>query len=228
MSQSDRELSDLRYGIAGIVKALLLAREMSRPGSIDQKILEVWELHNIKQDRTLSLVAILRPLILKIDKITEDFAPESLSNDYAPPEEVCYLLFQDFVSSNSIKKAVERLEDALNVNWRRIAKWNLLSNLREALDQLPRREESPIHRVLLVDKDTPPVVNGRKKRLLTFGQFRVVKALLESGNEGLTKDVLERVNSDARKILKRLAASDPDWKSVIQFAGSKGRGYRIQ
>ena len=33
--------------------------------------------------------------------------------------------------------------------------------------------------------------------------------------------------TDARKVLKALAMSDPDWASVIHFPGRKGRRYRI-
>jgi len=34
-------------------------------------------------------------------------------------------------------------------------------------------------------------------------------------------------HGDTRKILKRLAESDPDWKAVIHFPGKPGVGYRI-
>jgi hypothetical protein len=46
----------------------------------------------------------------------------------------------------------------------------------------------------------------------------------------LTKDQLDAKSghSEARKILKRLATSDPDWAAVIQMPGLPGRRYRIQ
>jgi hypothetical protein len=79
----------------------------------------------------------------------------------------------------------------------------------------------------------PVFVLGRKKRL-TQAQFNVVKALLEAGESGLSKDELECICDpgnetchDGRKILNRLIKKDSDWARVIQKPGIKGRGYRI-
>ena len=57
----------------------------------------------------------------------------------------------------------------------------------------------------------------------------MVLALLKADDKGLTKDQLdgESRHGDARKVLKRLSAGDPDWKSVISFPVTAGRGYRI-
>ena len=74
------------------------------------------------------------------------------------------------------------------------------------------------------------MVMGKVKPLLTFAQHAVVKALLEAGEDGLTKDGLDACSghSDARKILKRLHDSDPNWAAVIQLAGRSGCRYRIR
>ena len=83
--------------------------------------------------------------------------------------------------------------------------------------------------VVLSGPDQQPLVNGTQKPLLTMAQYDVVKVLLEAGVNGLTKDDLEykSKHGDARKILKRLAAKDPDWQAVIHFPGSTGKRYRI-
>lgn len=83
--------------------------------------------------------------------------------------------------------------------------------------------------VVLSGPDQQPLVNGTRKPLLTMAQYDVVKVLLEAGVNGLTKDDLEykSKHGDARKILKRLAAKDPDWQAVIHFPGSTGKRYRI-
>jgi hypothetical protein len=73
----------------------------------------------------------------------------------------------------------------------------------------------------------PVLVRGQEKPALTYPQYKVVRALVEAGEAGLTKDDLESVNSDARGILRRLRNSDPDWRAVIHFAGKTGRRYRI-
>jgi hypothetical protein len=73
----------------------------------------------------------------------------------------------------------------------------------------------------------PVRVRGREKSPLTLPQHKVIRALLAAGEQGLAKDELERVHSDARGILRRLRAADPDWRAVIHFAGQAGRRYRI-
>jgi hypothetical protein len=74
-----------------------------------------------------------------------------------------------------------------------------------------------------------PIVGGVQKRPLTLPQYEVVKAVLQAGERGLSKDELNRnsKHEDARKILKRLADSDADWEAIIHFAGRAGGRYRI-
>jgi hypothetical protein len=84
-------------------------------------------------------------------------------------------------------------------------------------------------RIVLRGPGERPVVGGVEKGPLTLPQYEVVKALLEAGQRGLSKDELDRKSKrgDARKILKRLAESDAGWSAVISFPGKPGRGYRI-
>jgi hypothetical protein len=53
--------------------------------------------------------------------------------------------------------------------------------------------------------------------------------LVDGGDTGLTVDQLVHQSShaDARGILRRLANSDPDWRSVIHFPGKAGGLYRF-
>jgi hypothetical protein len=84
--------------------------------------------------------------------------------------------------------------------------------------------------VILAGRSEPPIVRGNhKSRPLTKAQYEVVQSLLSVGDAGLTKDQLAEKSGhgDARKVLKRLADSDPDWKAVIKFPGRTGGGYRI-
>jgi len=54
--------------------------------------------------------------------------------------------------------------------------------------------------------------------------------LLEAGKNGLSKDELadKSGHGDAHRILKRLADSDDDWRSVILLAGEPGGRYRLR
>lgn len=89
-----------------------------------------------------------------------------------------------------------------------------------------RQATSP---VVLQGHGKPPVVRGVVKRPLTKAQYDVIQALLDAGRAGLSKDELEEKSghADARKILKRLHDSDPDWKRVILLAGRPGVRYRL-
>jgi hypothetical protein len=84
-------------------------------------------------------------------------------------------------------------------------------------------------RVVLRGREEGPVVLGKPKQKLTTPQYNVIKALLDAGEVGLTKDKLvsKSRHEDARGILTRLAKKD-DWREVIHLAGQTGGGYRIK
>jgi len=75
-----------------------------------------------------------------------------------------------------------------------------------------------------------PIVFGKPKPKLSAARYAVVKALQDSGVDGLTKDDLDRRSgrTDARRTLGRLAESDKDWGAVIQMAGVVGGRYRLR
>jgi len=84
-------------------------------------------------------------------------------------------------------------------------------------------------KVKLFGPGEQPEVNGKRKPTLTAARYDAVQALIEAGEAGLTKDQLDRQSghTEARKLLKALANDDDDWKKVIRFPGTPGKGYRI-
>jgi hypothetical protein len=98
----------------------------------------------------------------------------------------------------------------------------------QELSEVARPPKGP--RVVLRGREEAPIVLGMPKPKLTLPRYNVVKALLDAGEAGLTKDELvnKSRHQDARGILNRLANSDPDWKQVIHFAGQTCGGYRIK
>jgi len=97
----------------------------------------------------------------------------------------------------------------------------------QAADQQSDEEQ----RIILRGQGKPPVVLGKEKQPLTFREYNIVKALLDAGEHGLTKDKLDDKSghSEARKVLSALRDGDPDWAAVIQMPGGPGRGgYRIK
>jgi hypothetical protein len=84
-----------------------------------------------------------------------------------------------------------------------------------------------VPRLVLGEAGDPCVVLGNKKPPLTDGQRAVVVALLEAGEEGLTKDAIEAVRASARRMLEDLRR-DPDWKAVILMPGQTNGRYRVR
>jgi hypothetical protein len=82
--------------------------------------------------------------------------------------------------------------------------------------------------VELLGEGRPVRLFGKEKPPLTVAQYDVVKALIEAGPRGLTKDELELKSGrgGARKTL-RLLLDDPDWSRVVAMAGKTGQRYRI-
>jgi hypothetical protein len=105
----------------------------------------------------------------------------------------------------------------------------LLRRLELRLEQATPPPTTPSPAVILAGRTRQPVVRGTPKPVLRHAQYNVVKALLDAGETGLTLDQLahQSGHADARGILKRLADSDPDWRSVIHFPGKAGGHYRI-
>ncbi|NLF73307.1 MAG: hypothetical protein GX575_30085 [Candidatus Anammoximicrobium sp.] len=75
-----------------------------------------------------------------------------------------------------------------------------------------------------------PEVNGKKKTTLTKARYDAIKALVQAGENGLTKDELVKKSQhgDAVNSLKNLAKKDRDWERVLQFAGGTGKRHRIK
>jgi hypothetical protein len=86
----------------------------------------------------------------------------------------------------------------------------------------------PLPPVVLEGPDKKPIVLGREKKRLSKARYDVVKALLDHGP--LSKDELDDKSghTEARKLLRDLADSDPDWKEVIIFPEVYGVGYDIR
>ena len=82
----------------------------------------------------------------------------------------------------------------------------------------------------LGDATSPPIVLGEQQtRPLTDAQRDVLQTLIEAGQSGLTKDMLDKRSgrSEGRKILARLAESNEAWKKALVFPGKARNGYRL-
>ena len=100
---------------------------------------------------------------------------------------------------------------------------------KESVPETEPTSPPPSPAVILNGPDGNPIVLGKEKKRLSKPRYDVVKALLDAG-KNLLKDELDRKSrhSDARKLLKSLAQSDPDWEAVIEFPPVHGAGYGIR
>lgn len=73
----------------------------------------------------------------------------------------------------------------------------------------------------------PCIVLGKQKKPLTDGQYAVISALLQAGEDGLTKDGVEAVRPGARQILRRLK-QDEEWDKVVLMPGQTNGRYRVR
>lgn len=98
--------------------------------------------------------------------------------------------------------------------------------LRVIVYEVARVEARTKGPVVLTSPNAVVLVSGKSKGPLNYPEYKVMKALVEAGPDGLSKDQLEIVQADARRILNRLR-EDPDWAAVIHMANTKGNRYRL-
>jgi hypothetical protein len=91
----------------------------------------------------------------------------------------------------------------------------------------PAPNVQPTPMLVLGRAGDPCTVKGKPKKALTDGQHAVVAALIEAGDEGLTKDAIEAVRSSARRMLDDLR-KDSDWAGVIIMPGQTNGRYRVR
>ncbi len=84
-------------------------------------------------------------------------------------------------------------------------------------------------RVVLGKRGEPCIVDGKPMPVLTDGQYAVIEALVNAGEEGASKDHLEKgVRQSARRMLEDLRKRHAEWAAVIQMAGQTNGRYRIR
>ena len=75
-----------------------------------------------------------------------------------------------------------------------------------------------------------PKVNGKYKKTLTAKRYNTVQALIQAGENGLTKDELDKKSghTEARKALADMAKKHADWGAAIIMPQETGKRYRIR
>jgi len=65
-----------------------------------------------------------------------------------------------------------------------------------------------------------------KKKRINITKYKVINALLDAGEDGLTIGQLQSLSGDARGVLRRMR-ENPDWEAVVLMSGTEHYGYRI-
>lgn len=129
-----------------------------------------------------------------------------------------------FPKKQRITDVVERVSTHLRYNEKKLA--DLTKENRPQVEGVLKE----FGRVQLRGRDSNPnaFVDGSRAHLAPI-QFTVISALVDAGEDGLTKDQLNTLSEaeDGIGTLKQIR-NNPTWKNVIKFPGGKGRGgYRI-
>lgn len=81
--------------------------------------------------------------------------------------------------------------------------------------------------VKLQGQGRPVLVLGHKKAPLSDSGYELIDELVKAFPNGLSKDGIEAIATDARRMLKRLRDGDSDWRSAIIMPRVAHRGYRL-
>jgi hypothetical protein len=232
------QLGFFRNAAAGLIKSAIRARARQAPKFLSAKDYKRWGVTELESESRSCA-----QLLTHVRQLREQFEARFFENQFSISE-------PDSATDNS-ENLAERvagficgdLDDAIcvaakgkTVAWDRLANWNELASLRDALDRLPLaiplsaagiRPVALSRKVILYDFKDKPVVNGKEKPVLKPNHYKLVRALIEAGGEGLKKSRLDGINSDYWKALKALKESDRDWDQVIHFPGPGNHGYWI-
>ncbi len=230
-----------RHAAAGLIKSLIRARATQEPHFLTAKEYARWGVGGIEQETRPAAVLLTRVRQL-LANFEEHFLPDrySVSEPGLPEETGDAEILAEHVAGfiyGDLDEAIRIAASGKKVPWDRLADWSELTRLRDTLDRLSEStptneaEIGPVaqsSRVFLYGFKDKPVVNGKKKPVLKSAQYKLVKDLIEAGQEGHTKSQLERISSDYWHTLRALKESDDDWDQVIHFPGKGGRGYWIE
>ena len=191
-------LGFFRNAAAGLIKSLIRARAQQTPKFLSAKDYKRWGVTELESEGRSCA-----QLLTHVRQLREQFEERFLENHFSVSEpdsaadniEVFAERVAGFICGD-LEEAIRMASQGKTVPWDRLANWDELASLRDALDQLPQvvprsaAGNPPVaqsRRVILYDFKDKPVVNGQEKPVLKPTDYRLVKALIEAGGEGLTK-----------------------------------------
>ena len=197
--------AQFRNAAAGLLKSLIRARATQQPRFLPTKDYQRWGVADVELE-TRSCAQ----LLTRVRQLRQQFEEEFLGNkgSVSEPElledtddiEILAERVAAFICGD-LEAAIHLAADDKSVPWQKLAKWSELGSLRDALDQLPLplpttaagvRAVAQSSQVTLFGLKDKPIVNGQEKPPLSIVRYKLVEALINAGEQGLTKSSLER------------------------------------
>jgi hypothetical protein len=173
-----------RGAAAGFIKDLIVARSKQQPRFLSDEICQRWGISQTALPAQ-SCEYCLQAVKAHLAKIHQEFvgygdsirSPESKEDDRLERlrESVATL-----VNSRKLDTAIERARRGLSIDWAKLARWNLLSDIREGLDELPRPNGKKPKEPPTGDGPFPPDgfrYGGREERIDRYKVWKLVNYL---------------------------------------------------
>lgn len=145
---SDNELlGRFRYHVAGLIKALILARSCAEADFLSDTLRNFWWkasdgdlVPNIGHRTALSVLKDARGILKRYQTAYEgymDSYPLKPSETELAVEELRNQV-ASFTDEAAVNLTIRQLQEGKTVEWERLAKWDCLEQIRQNLDRLPR------------------------------------------------------------------------------------------
>lgn len=236
------ELGRFRYAVAGMIRDLMTARLRDEPSAFKSDLKEIWY-RDIKPT-TVSQLALLTGIASRFRDFESAYCGYLESEPFVEESDTTTTeaLFQrvrdlviEFAVPDDIAAAAVLARKGQPINWGGLAKWNLLSELRELLNQLPEPPQplppSP-SMPLRIEPSGHVSYQGQKLTGFSGKQFDLLKLVVESQGQFVTVEDAasnvwgnDEVGDDAIKgVIKRTNAVLQQKNSVpFQLSQQAGR-----
>lgn len=190
------KLGRFRYAVAGMIRDLMTARLRDEPSAFKSDLKEIWY-RDIKPT-TVSQPALLQGIANRFHDFRSAYFGYLESEPFFEPSDTtsAEALFQrvrdlviEFAVPDDMAAAADLAREGLPINWADLAKWNLLSELREFLNQLPEPPQPlpPSPSVpLRIEPSGHVSYQGQKMTGFSGKQFDLLKLVVESQEQFVT------------------------------------------
>jgi hypothetical protein len=129
-------LRKFRMAVAGVCRDLMRAAELAGHKVLDDAARVRWQFKYTKR-ASKSVKAYLWNACRNLAKISGNWRPASWPDNAVPPYLQLGSLFSKFITLKQVETVLDKLRRRKRVSWKKLARWELLPEIRELLDKLP-------------------------------------------------------------------------------------------